>query len=529
MPEKKKRRLTLRRLALVVVALVVAYPLIGLMFRLPDNSGRPETHTITDGDGTTLGRALAPKSQAHPGQSGILLLGHGRDAFVARALLARQAERSIDLQYYMYHQDTVGNLLDHELIKAADRGVRVRMLIDDIYGNKGEDTRRAMDAHPSIEVRMWNPFVRGRSRNLQYVFRVKDINYRMHAKTFTVDNQATVLGGRNIGNEYFDADPDLAFTDLDALAVGAAVADVSSEFDEYWNSDYAYPLSTLAPAGTAADLDRLRGQAKAFFAEHSTSDYVEALDHSDLAQALRQHTVAFRWSEARIVHDSSQKKAHDAEWQEELLISQLAPTIQGAKREAIIVSPYFVPGERATEALCKLSRNGVRVRILTNSLVSNDVAAVHAGYARYRKPLLRCGVELRELNENLRATEQKMFIWLPGLSKSSLHAKTMAFDRETMFVGSFNFDQRSLHINNEIGILFKDPEIAARAAETFDRHIDPAAFKVVLETDDRGRETLRWRGKKDGQDVIFDTEPYAGKGLRLVVDVLKLLPIESQL
>ena len=499
------------------------------MFQLPDNSKRPETHTITDGADTTLGRALAPESEAHPGQSGIVLLRDGRDAFVGRALLARQAERSIDLQYYMYHQDTVGKLLNSELVKAADRGVRVRMLIDDIYGNKGEDTRRAMDAHPSIEVRMWNPFVRGRSRNLQYVFRVKDINYRMHAKTFTADNQATILGGRNIGNEYFDADPDLAFTDLDALAVGAAVADVSSEFDEYWNSEYAYPISTLEAAGTAADLDRLRGQAKSFFAEHSTSQYIDALDHSDLAQALRQHTVAFRWSEARIVHDSSEKKAHDAEWQEELLISQLAPAIESAQREAIIVSPYFVPGERATAALCKLSRNGVRVRILTNSLVSNDVAAVHAGYARYRKPLLRCGVELYELNEDLRKTEGKMFFWLPGLSKSSLHAKTMAFDRETMFVGSFNFDQRSLHINNEIGILFKDPQIAAEAAENFDRHIEQAAFRVVLETDDQGRETMRWLGKSDGRDVAFDEEPYAGTGLKLLVGVLKLLPIESQL
>jgi putative cardiolipin synthase len=527
--EKKKRFLTLRRLAFVGLALVVAYPLISLMFRLPDNSRRPESHTIANGDDTALGRALGPESQAHPGQSGIVLLANGRDAFVARALLARQAERSIDLQYYMYHQDTVGNLLDYELLKAADRGVRVRMLIDDIYGNQGADTRRALDAHPSIEVRMWNPFVRGRSRNLQYVFRLKDINYRMHAKTFTVDNQAAILGGRNIGDEYFDADPGLAFTDLDALTVGAAVAEVSAEFDEYWNSEYAYPVSTLEAAGTAADLDHLRGEGKAFLAEHSTSVYVDALDHSDLARALRQHTVAFRWSEARIIHDSSEKKAHDADWQEELLISQLAPTIQNAQREAIIISPYFVPGERATAALCKLSRNGVRVRILTNSLVSNDVAAVHAGYAKYRKPLLRCGVELYELNENLRDTEEKMFFWLPGLGKSSLHAKTMAFDRETMFVGSFNFDPRSLHINNEIGILFKDPQIATESAENFDRHIEQAAFRVVLETDDHGRETMRWLGKSDGRDVTFDSEPYAGWGLRLVVDVLKLLPIESQL
>jgi len=178
---------------------------------------------------------------------------------------------------------------------------------------------------------------------MQYVFRLRDINYRMHAKTYTVDNQATILGGRNIGDEYFDADPDLAFSDLDALTIGAAVADVSSEFDEYWDSEYAYPVSTLLSPGTDADLEQLRGGGEAFLKEQATSDYIEALDHSDLAQALREHSVAFRWSEARIIHDSSSKKAHDAEWQDELLISQLAPSIESARREVIIVSPTSSP------------------------------------------------------------------------------------------------------------------------------------------------------------------------------------------
>ena len=327
MAQRTRRGSKLRRLVIAALVLGAAYFLVEHMLRLPDNTGRTESRAITDGATTSLGRAFAPQAEAHPGQCGILLLRHGRDAFVARALLARQAEKSIDLQYYMYHQDTVGNLLNRELLKAADRGVRVRMLIDDIYGNKGEDTRRALDAHPKIEVRMWNPFIRGRTRALQYVFRARDVNYRMHSKTFTVDNSAAVLGGRNIGDEYFQADPKLAFTDLDALAVGPAVASVSAEFAEYWNSEYAYPLPTLEKGGTEADLDRLRGELESFSHEHSTSVYVEALEHSELADALRQHTVSFGWSEARIIHDSSQKKAHDAEWQDELLISQLAPTI----------------------------------------------------------------------------------------------------------------------------------------------------------------------------------------------------------
>jgi putative cardiolipin synthase len=194
-----------------------------------------------------------------------------------------------------------------------------------------------------------------------------------------------------------------------------------------------------------------------------------------------------------------------------------------------MVSPYFVPGLQAAEALCKLAQNGVRVRILTNSLASNDVAAVHAGYSKYRIPLLHCGVELYELNEEIKDEQRQAFSWLPGLSKSSLHAKTMVFDKKRMFVGSFNFDQRSLHINNEIGLLFEQPELASPAAEKFDRGIDRIAFKVELLTDSSGKESLRWRGIKGGKEVVFDAEPYVGFGTKAAVWLLRLMPIESLL
>ena len=432
---------------------------------LPDNSDRTESRAITVSEGkqTSIGRGLAERLAGHPDKNGVILLRDGRDAFVARAVLAERAERSIDLQYYMFHHDTVGNLLIHKGLQAADRGVRVRMLIDDIYGNVGEDDWVALDAHPDIEVRFFNPWIRGKSRKLQYLTRFKDVNYRMHVKTFTADNQAAILGGRNIGDEYFEADPNLSFTDRDVLVVGPVVQDVEAEFDQYWNSEYSYPAATLIRQGTQQELDQLRSRIEAFYEESSTTTYRKALHDSPLAHAIRDNTYEFHWAEGRIIHDSSEKKAHDSQEQQELLISQLAPYITSAKTEVVIVSPYFVPGKKGAEGLCKLSRDGVRVRILTNSLVSNDVAAVHAGYSKYRKPLLRCGVELYELNERLRLERQKLFTWLPGLSKSSLHAKTMAFDRETMFVGSFNFDERSLHINNEIGLVFKQPEMASES------------------------------------------------------------------
>jgi len=512
----------------LVAVLVVGYLVMSFVYRLPDISGRKQSYMIEDGQDTKMGREFSEQVASHPGKSGVFLLPHGRDAFAARALLARMSEKSLDIQYYMYHQDTVGGLLTYEAISAADRGVRVRMLIDDIYGNQDEDTWVGLDAHENIEVRMWNPWKRGRGRMIQSIVRVAAIDYRMHAKSFTADNQATIVGGRNIGDEYFDADKDLAFADIDVLSIGPPVREVSSEFDSYWNAEHAYPVNILVRQGTDKDLANLRSAKEAFFKKQSTSDYVKALTDSDLARGLKDGSLAFDWSEARVIHDSPQKEDLKKAGRDELLMSQLAPYITGAKKTVDIVSPYFVPGDRATEALCKLSQDGVEVRILTNSLASNDVSAVHAGYSKYRRTLLRCGVQLFELDESLKNREGKMFTWLPGLAKSSLHAKTMVFDGEIMFVGSFNFDQRSLFINNEIGLLFHDPAIAGAAAKRFEDNVNKVAFKVSFSSD-TGRENMKWTGGQGGPDVVMEKEPYATTMQKLTVGILKWLPIESQL
>ena len=428
----------------------------------------------------------------------------------------------------MYHQDTVGKLLTYHILEAADRGVRVRMLIDDIYGNQGEDTWTALDAHTNIEVRLWNPWARGKSRLLQSLFRARDINYRMHAKSFTVDNQATILGGRNIGDEYFDADSNVAFTDVDVLAIGPPVAQVSAQFDQYWNNQFAYPVNILLEGGSSRSLDALRAARTEFYQTNTTLDYVQALQKSDLADGLNSGSLALSWSEARVIHDSPEKKTLGKQGRDELLITQLAPYITGARKSANIVSPYFVPGDAATDALCKLARDGVQVRILTNSLASNDVSAVHAGYSKYRRTLLRCGVKLFELDESIKEREGKTFTWLPGLKKSSLHAKTMAFDGEVMFVGSFNFDQRSLNINNEIGLVFRDPEIAGAAARNFEDNIGKYAFQVQFSREG-GQENMRWVGGQAGPDTVMEKEPYATTMQKFIVGILKWLPIDSQL
>ncbi|MFH1985206.1 MAG: phospholipase D family protein [Pseudomonadota bacterium] len=493
---------------------------------LPKDSNRQPSFAIRDGQETTLGRKFASQLVAHEGQSGVFLLGNGLDAFVGRAVLASYAERSINVQYYMFHQDTVGQLLIDQLIKAADRGVRVRMLIDDIYGSDADGVWTALDAHPKIEVRLFNPFVRGAYKDLQWITRFRDVNYRMHSKSLTFDNQAAIVGGRNIGDEYFDADPDLAFADLDVLAIGPVVPQVSEAFDQYWNSDYAYPASALATPASPEQLKALKERYGRVLHQEASAAYIAALNNSDLANALHAGGAHFKWAEAKVIHDSSEKKARGENWQTELLISQLWPYMKQVTNELIIVSPYFVPGEKGADALCALSAKGVTVRILTNSLASNDVSAVHAGYSKYRNQLLKAGVVLYELDEEVKKTVKEKFTWLPGLSKSSLHAKTMVLDKKAMFVGSMNLDQRSLHINNEIGILFLNPEIAGNSAEAFDRNIEKVAFRLALHRDNNGSESIRWHLKKDGKDIVYDAEPYAGFWKKLGVWVIRLLPVE---
>ncbi len=510
--------------AIAVVAAIVAY---ASLTGLPDNSRKARSDVVTDTNDTRLARRFEEARAANPGLNGILELPHGRDAFAARAALAREAERTIDTQYYMWHQDTVGTLLIHELVKAADRGVRVRMLIDDMYGSDGEDTWRAIDAHPNIEVRLFAPYSRRQLKYLQFVTRFKDVNARMHTKTFTVDNQASVVGGRNIGDEYFDADPKLAFADNDMMFCGPAVETVSAEFNDYWNSDYAYPVSLLLTPGSEEDLRSLRQQAGDFFAASSTSTYLQAVNDGPLAKGIREGTVALHWGNGTIVHDSWRKRDQSYPgWRDDLLITSLEPHIVSATEELILISPYFVPGDDDVAMLCKLAESGVSVRVLTNSLASNDVAAVHAGYSKHRKALLRCGVELYELDELLRTKERRVFVWLPDVGKSSLHAKTMVFDRKKMFVGSFNYDQRSLYLNTEIGMVFEQSEVATLAATKLRNDIGRFAFRLELATDARGGESLRWHGTKDGKPVTYDTEPYVGAGTKAAVAFLRLVPID---
>ncbi len=514
--------------ALVIAAGCCLFAMIGCS-ALPSDVIRQPSYAVSDVAHTPLDRALGEQLGSHPGQSGVFVLNDGLDALIGRALLARMAERSIDLQYYIFHEDTVGQLILYELLQAADRGVRIRMLIDDMSASDADHIWAALDAHPNAEVRLFNPFARGTPKFLQFATRFQDANHRMHSKSFTADNLATIVGGRNIGDEYYYANPNLAFADLDVLAVGPVAREVSAAFDEYWNSDYAYPASALARPAAPEELAELRDRLSRLPRQEGIAAYLGALKDSKLANELREGTLRFDWAQARILYDPPEKLASGKNGDAGLLISQLKPYIEKVTQELIIVSPYFVPGERGSEYLCTLSEKGVKVRILTNSLASTDVAAVQAGYARYREKLLRAGVELHELDEEIRIEAGKKHTWLPGLSKGSLHGKFMILDRKAMFVGSMNLDQRSMNINNEIGILFLNPMIAGGMAQAFDRKIDKVSFQLELYTGENGVESIRWRSTRGDEVIVYDSEPYVGFWKILEMWLIALLPVESLL
>ncbi len=497
---------------------------------LPQNFERSESHALTDTGDTRWGRVFQDERAAHPGQAGFVLLGNGLDAFVARALMAESAERSIDVQYYLYHDDLTGRLFTHQLLKAADRGVRVRLLVDDM-GLGGRDLGvSVLDNHPNIEVRIFNPFSRNVGRLSQFVTRLGSVTRRMHNKSFTVDNQVTILGGRNIGNEYFEADPDIAFADLDVLLIGPVVEDVSASFDTYWNSELVYPINVLAKKPpTQKEIQGKTQKFNEFIAEQGNSPYLLALRNSDLANAIRQQKVRYYWGDAEAIFDQPEKILDDRSKSEDHLVAQFKPYMDRIEKELIILSPYFVPGKEGVESLVKLKESGVDIRILTNSLASTDVGVVHAGYAKYRKDLLRAGIEIYELNKKISKKERKEKKGQEGSSKASLHAKTFTLDRHWVFIGSLNLDPRSVYENTEIGVVLDSQEMAQFMANKFDANIAAYAFRLELRSKEDGGEQLYWHGYVNGEERVYTVDPYTGFWRRLGVWFMGLFPIESQL
>ena len=475
---------------------------------------------------TRLDRLLQPLLDAHPPEaSGAALLDDAVQAFVARARTARAAERSLDVQYYIWRHDLTGRLLEHELMAAAERGVRVRLLIDDMGSPGRDDALLAMDAHPNLEVRLFNP-ARNRAggfrRAIEMGLRFVGFNRRMHNKAWVADNRVAIVGGRNVGDEYFDASDAMNFQDADLLLLGPAVAQTSVIFDAFWNSAAVVPLHALHAQGSRWTDDDFAQRRRQWQAEAAESAWVRALaGRDDLDDKLARGGLTLHWSPSiRVLSDPPEKAAPLASQRDRpaWLLYDLMALLYSAERDSWLISPYFVPGEGGTLLMAGQARRGVTVRVLTNSLVANDVPLVHAGYRDYRAPLLAHGVQLYELKPGAQGPARELI----GSSGASLHTKAFVVDGARGFVGSFNFDPRSAQLNTEMGVVFDHPALAAEVKRLFDHGTRPeAAWRVTLDG-----LALRWHG---ADERVWTHEPEAGRGLRALVWLLSWLPIESQL
>jgi putative cardiolipin synthase len=478
-----------------------------------------------DGE-TFLERLVAEEAAEHPGLSGFVPLSDGIDALGARLILIDRAERSIDAQYYFILNDITGHLFVSRLLAAADRGVHVRLLVDDI-ATRGLDVGMAeLNGHPNFEIRIFNPFSRRLGRILHFVMNFRRANRRMHNKSFTVDGVATVVGGRNIGAEYFAAREDVNFGDLDLLGFGPVAHDVGVAFDLYWNDALAVPIDGLIRPARDPDagLESLRARIAASLEGLESSDYGEAL-RSTLLDRLQGMEGGVEWAPAHVVYDRPAKIRGEVVPGQIAgrLATSLLHAIGKAERELLVVSPYFVPLAGGVEFLGATRARGVRSIVLTNSLASSDVVAVHSGYAPFRIPLLRHGVELFESRSDARMAGPIRAG--AAFSRSSLHAKIFVVDRRRLFVGSFNWDPRSVAINTEMGILVDSPVLARRVAELVMALLPSAAWRVG----EAGSGRLRWSRMESGRELAATREPGAGFWRRLLAVILRWLPIREQL
>jgi putative cardiolipin synthase len=492
---------------------------------------------------THLGARFDDAALAHGGDSAFRIISVGVDGFLMRAQMIDAAERTLDLQYFIFRGDETGRLLTDALLRAGDRGVRVRVLVDDGDTVVGDEQILALDAHPNVQVRVFNPFAyRGHStmrRGLEFMFHASRLDYRMHNKLLVVDNAVALVGGRNIGNQYFQMDPESQFADDDVFAAGPIVMRLSATFDEFWNSPFAIPAAALNHHQSSAKaLTERRGRA----AERSEQQ-LQTLNSDGIDYAARVATgepyagvlsgrLPLVWAEAQVVSDSPDKKnIESGDRRGRLMARSVLKAAHAAQSEVLIVTPYLVPATDEFALLQDLRKRQVHVRILTNSLGSTPDPVAQAGYRQYRIPLLKDGVELYELRAllgNTRGSGQTAVVSRYG--NYGLHAKLYVFDREKLFIGSMNFDQRSKHLNTEIGVIIDSPELAQQTATRFENMVQPAnAYALAWRTLGTGSSQLVWDSQENGNAVEYTREPARSEWQRLEQSLLSWLPLAGEL
>jgi putative cardiolipin synthase len=501
---------------------------------------RQATHALTDTANTKLALAYAPEEKRHPGQSGFHILPNGPEALMMRIALIEASQRSVDLQYYSTHDDTTGKLLLEAIIRAADRGVRVRMLLDDWNLDDFEKGAVALDAHKNIDIRVFNPYATREESVFERIGRVSSyldrFSRRMHNKAIIADNQLAIMGGRNLGDEYFDAGKDINFRDVDVFAAGPITRTISNNFDRYWNSDQSFPL----PALNLPDLDHNAvATIQQGMLEHwksvAQSPAGKQLAAITLPHEVKNGDLSLIWANAELAADSPDK----IEQPGDTAISKPETRLQGllakATSEFIIFTPYFVPLDDGVDMLTSLVDRGVHVRIVTNSLSSTDAVPAEAGYSHYREALVKAGVDMYEI-ESTQPHPRIRNMFNPS-SQNGLHAKIYMVDRKDLMIGSFNYDPRSRHLNTEQVLVIHSAPLCNQVAHLLDRITAPgSSYHVVLASSLPeaqqtmfNRDSLVWVAQENGKTEYYDFTPHAGFWRRLTQGFFALLPIDNKL
>lgn len=487
-----------------------------------------EQETAAGVSNTDLVAAVSAQNEIHPDLSGYHPIVTGANAFAARSILTGMATRNIDAQYYIWHNDQAGQLLLKDLWEAAERGVIVRLLLDDFNNSAKFDQHLLRFAsHPNIAVRIINPLMHRKFSTLNYVTGLPRINRRMHNKSMTFDKQITIIGGRNIGNEYLSNDQSSQFADLDVLLIGKVVADIDNSFASYWSSPLSFDIETLAKFDDDVTPDFLKALDKLGIDEEnnegsSLTVYKAAIKDSTIDTDLINKRVPFRWTDMQFLSDDVGKLSKSVS-SETNLVHQLRTLLGSPTKKLTIISSYFVPTKDGVDTLVKLAESGVDIKILTNSFDATDVTAVHSGYSQWRPSLLRSGVKIYELKSTAAEEKRDNKLWRArSQSSTSLHAKTFAVDDYQVFIGSYNVDPRSANINTEMGVIINDDELARQLHGALSDDLLNQAYEVKLL--DNG--SLEWHTMEDGKEVVYDSEPRVDMSDHVWLTIMSWLPID---
>lgn len=491
---------------------------------------RTQSNALEHPELTSASQFIQAGLEKHPGKSGFVLLDSGEKAFTARNAMTQIAEKTIDVQYYIWDSDIIGSILINQLIKAAERGVRVRLLIDDVQSGGRDFGLAKLNAISNFEVRLFNPFQNRNFRAFEFIANMSKLNHRMHNKAFIMDNTFAIIGGRNIGDQYFGVNSVMNFRDLDVLATGPIVKDISTSFDVFWNSEWAIPIQAIAKKQPSEKEVRKGLQRLQKYIENNKGfPYPIHRTQEEIYQRMNVTKDSLIWADAEILFDDPAKKiGTDTGYQG--IIPHLRKLTANIQEELLIESAYYIAGPKGVKRALELHEKGIKIRVLTNSMATNDVAAAFVFYEKYRKGLVESGVELYELRPDLNA-HRKFWSLLASKSIASLHTKVIVFDRRKTFIGSFNLDPRSVDINTEVGLLIDSPELAEQVIAYMDVGTEPSdSYRLELEKDapdDEGK--LVWVSEEDGIEVREYSDPKSGFWRPVSAWFISLFPIEDQM